>query len=159
MKSGYYQIQIQEVDRHKTTFTCPVGFYQWRVVPFGLKNAPAFFQRGMEFIFGKYDFTVTYIDDILVHSLDLATHLKHLEIFLGEVQNHCIVLSENKMVLFQDSIDFLGINVVNGQIQMQPHVLTKLSQFPDELKDTKTIQRFLDVLNYVHRYIPRLSKK
>jgi len=44
-KSGYYQIQIQEEDRHKTTFTRIVGFHQWKVVPFGLKTAPAFFQR------------------------------------------------------------------------------------------------------------------
>ena len=44
MNSGYYQIQIKEEDSRKTAFTCPVSFFQWRVVPFGLKNAPAFFQ-------------------------------------------------------------------------------------------------------------------
>ena len=71
MKSGYYQIQIKEEDRHKTAFTCPAGFFQWKVVPFGLKNSPAFFQRRMDFIFGKYDFIVVYIDDILIHSPDL----------------------------------------------------------------------------------------
>ena len=59
--------------------------------------------------------------------------------------------------MFQDSIDFLGIHILNGKIQMQPHVLTKLSEFPAELPDTKMIQRFLGVLNYVHKYIPRLS--
>ena len=63
------------------------------------------------------------------------------------------------MSLFQDSIDFLGIHIFNGAIQMQPHVLTKLTQFPDKLKDTKTIQRFLGVLNYIHKYIPRLTEK
>jgi len=66
MKFGYYQIQIQEEDRHKTAFTCLVGFYQLKVVPFGIKNAPELFQRRMDFIFGKYDLIVTYIDDILV---------------------------------------------------------------------------------------------
>lgn len=63
------------------------------------------------------------------------------------------------MSLFQDSIDFFGIHVVNGAMQMQLHVLTKLTQFPYELKDTKTIQRFLGVLNYIHKYIPRLTEK
>lgn len=63
------------------------------------------------------------------------------------------------MVLLQESIYFLGINVVNGKIQMQPHVSKKLSQFPDELPDTKSIQRFLGVLNYIHKYIPKLSCK
>ena len=56
MKSRYYQIQIQREDQHKTAFTCPAGFYQWKVVPFGLKNAPASFQQRMDFIFAKYDF-------------------------------------------------------------------------------------------------------
>jgi len=82
MKSGYYQIQIQPEDWHKTVFFCPAGFYQWKVVPFGLKNAPAFFQRRMDYIFAKHDFIVTYIDDILIHSPDVHTHLEHLEIFL-----------------------------------------------------------------------------
>ena len=159
MKSGYYQIQIQPEDRHKTTFICPARFYQWKVVPFSLKNAPAFFQRRMDYIFSRYDFIVTYINDILVHSPDVQTHLKHLDIFLEEVKKHGIVLSERKMSLFQDSIDFLEINVANGAIQMQPHVLTKLTQFPDELKDKKTIQRFLGVLNYLHKYILNLSEK
>jgi len=113
----------------------------------------------MDYIFAKHDFIVTYIDDILIHSPDVHTHLEHLEIFLKEVKQHGIVLSERKMSLFQDSIDFLGINVANGAIQMQPHVLTKLTQFPDELKDTKTIQIFLGVLNYLHKYIPNLSEK
>nr|AXB54821.1 polyprotein [Pinus nigra virus 1] len=159
MKSGYYQIQIQPEDRHKTAFICPAGFYQWKVVPFGLKNAPAFFQRRMDYIFAKYGFIVTYIDDILIHSPDVQNHLKHLEIFLEEVKKHGIVLSERKMSLFQDNIDFLGINVANGSIQMQPHVLTKLTQFPDKLKDKKEIQRFIGVLNYLHKYIPNLSEK
>lgn len=100
MKSGYYQIQIQPKDRHKTTFIFPTGFYQWKVVPFGLKNALAFFQRRMDYIFSKYNFTVTYIDDILIHSPDVHTHMKHLEIFLEEVRNHGIVLSRTKMSLF-----------------------------------------------------------
>ena len=105
----------------------------------------------MDFNFSKYDFIVTYIDDILIHSPIVKTHLEHLDIFLKEVEQHGIVLSERKMSLFQDNIDFLGIRVVNGAIQMQPHVLIKLTQLPDKLKDTKTIQRFLGVLNYIHK--------
>ena len=57
--------------------------------------------------------------------------MKHLQIFLEETKQHGIVLLENKMLLFHDSIDFLGIHIINGKIQMQPHVITKLSEFPD----------------------------
>ena len=159
MKSGYYQIQIEERDRHKTTFTCPAGFYQWNVVPFGLKNAPSYFQKRMDSIFGQYDFIVSYIDDILIYSKSEEQHIKHLKIFLDEVRKHGIVLSEKKMKLFQNGIEFLGIYIERGKIQMQPHVLTKVVDFPDQLSDVKSVQRFLGVLNYVHKYIPRLSEK
>lgn len=133
MKSGYYQMQIKEEDRLKIAFTCPTGFYQWKVVPFGLKNDPTIFQWRMDYIFGKYDFIVVYIDDILIHSKYFESHLRHLQIFLEEVKQHGIVLSEQKMLLFQENIDFLCIHVIKGRIQMQPHVLTKLSKFPDQL--------------------------
>ena len=159
MKSRYYQVQIKEEDRHKIAFTCPAGFFQWKVVPFRLKNAPAFFQRRMDHIFSKYDFIVVYIDDILVHSSDLESHLKHLQIFIEEAKTHGLVLSEKKMFLFQENIDFLGIHINEWRIQMQPHVLTKLSEFPDQLTDKHMIQRFIGILNYVHKYIPNLSEK
>ena len=94
----------------------------------------------MDFIFGKYDLIVVYIDDILIHSQDLESHMKHFHIFLEEAQKQDLVLSEKKMCLFQNSIDFLGIHVINGKIQMQPHILTKLSEFSDVLIDTKMIQ-------------------
>lgn len=70
----------------------------------------------MDFIFGNYDFIITYIDDILIHSPGLQTNLAHLEIFFQEVQAHGIVFSEKKMVLFQNDIDFLGIHVIDGHI-------------------------------------------
>lgn len=101
MRFGYYQIQIEEADRHKTAFTYPAGFYQWKVVLFGLKNALAFFQRRMDYIFCKYDFIVTYMDDILVHSPDLQTHLQHLDIFLKEVKNHGIFYPKRKWFFFR----------------------------------------------------------
>lgn len=113
----------------------------------------------MDYIFSKYDFIVVYIDDILVHSLYLESHMKHLEIFLEEAKKHGLVLSEKKMLLFQENIDFLGIHVKEGKIHMQPHVLSKLSEFPDHLTDTKMIQHFIGILNYVHKYISNLSEK
>jgi len=70
----------------------------------------------MDHIVDKYDFIVVYIDDILVHSQDLESHLKHLQVFLEEGKTHGLVLSEKKMMLFQDSIDFLGIHVSHGKI-------------------------------------------
>lgn len=63
------------------------------------------------------------------------------------------------MLLFQENVDFLGIHISEGRIQMQPHVLTKLSKFPDQLIDKHMIQRFIGIFNYVHKYIPNISEK
>ena len=54
MKSGFWQIQIAEQDRYKTTFTVPFGHYEWNVMPFGLKNTPYEFQNIMNDIFTSY---------------------------------------------------------------------------------------------------------
>ena len=64
MKSGFWQIQIDEKDRYKTAFTVPFGHYEWNVMPFGLKNAPSEFQNIMNDIFTPFtDFSIVYIDE------------------------------------------------------------------------------------------------
>ncbi|KAG2684687.1 hypothetical protein I3760_10G086900 [Carya illinoinensis] len=75
LKSGFWQIQIRESDRYKTAFTTPFGHYEWNVMPFGLKNAPSEFQNIMNDIFLSFtDFTIVYIDDVLVFSKSIDEH-------------------------------------------------------------------------------------
>ncbi|KAL4197675.1 hypothetical protein AMTRI_Chr04g189480 [Amborella trichopoda] len=65
MKSGYWQIQIQEQDKYKTAFNVPFGQFEWNVMPFGLKNAPSEFQKIMNDVFNAYhQFMIVYIDDV-----------------------------------------------------------------------------------------------
>ena len=81
LKSGYYQIQIDPRDVPKTSFRCPLGTYQFKVMPFGITNAPAAFQAVMNNIFSDYinDFVLVYLDDILIISKSPEEHLVHLE--------------------------------------------------------------------------------
>ena len=82
MKSGFWQIQIKSEGRYKTTFTVPFGNYEWNVMPFGLKNAPSEFQNMMNNIFNYYlEFSIVYIDDVLIFSNYIEEHFKHLKIF------------------------------------------------------------------------------
>ena len=79
MKSGFWQIQIDEKDKYKTAFTVPFGHYEWNVMPFGLKNAPSD-QNIMNDIFNPYiSFSIVYIDDVLIFSNSIEQHWKHLE--------------------------------------------------------------------------------
>ena len=102
LKSGYWQIQINEQDKYKTAFTVPFGHYEWNVMPFGLKNAPSEFQNIMNDIFINHtNFILSYIDDILVYSNTLDEHFKHLNIFKYLIIKNGLVISAPKMKLFQ----------------------------------------------------------
>lgn len=82
LKSGFYQIMMHPNSIEWTAFICPHGHYEWLVIvvmPFGLKNAPAVFQKKMNNIFGTYsDFICVYIADILLFSNDIKQHVQHL---------------------------------------------------------------------------------
>jgi len=82
--SGYNQIFIAKEDMSKTTFRCPgaLGTYEWVVMPFGVKNAGATYQRAMKSMFHDFidKFMQIYINDIVVKDLSKDDHLEHLRL-------------------------------------------------------------------------------
>ena len=87
--SGFWQIKMHPDSIEWTAFTCPLGHYEWLVMPFGLKNVPSIFQRKMDEIFSKYrKFVCIYIDDILFHSKSREEHVGHLKLVLLVLKKH-----------------------------------------------------------------------
>jgi hypothetical protein len=78
LTSGYWQVGVEKRSQPLTTFRTSAGAYYWRVLPFGLSTAPATFTRAMKEALGDLDFAHVYLDDILIASEDVPTHLKHL---------------------------------------------------------------------------------
>jgi hypothetical protein len=79
LASRYHQVRIQEDDRHKTTFVTPDNFYKWKVILFGLANAPAAFMREMGKLLRPYSkYAVVYLDDIPVFSDPLQDNKRHV---------------------------------------------------------------------------------
>ena len=68
------------------------------------------------------------------------------------------MLSEKKMAIGQSSIDFLGVNILDGKYTLQPHITVSLGEFSDKLISTKQIQQFLEIVNYMLDFIPKISK-
>ncbi|KAL4581677.1 hypothetical protein LXL04_006204 [Taraxacum kok-saghyz] len=158
LKSGYWQIQINEKDRYKTAFNVPFGQYEWNVMPFGLKNAPSEFQNIMNDIFNPYsDFIIVYIDDILVFSKDIESHFRHLNLFEKIIIKNGLVISQKKMSLFQTKVRFLGHNIEKGHIIPIQRSIDFADKFPDEIKDKTQLQRFLGSLNYISPFYKDLS--
>jgi len=158
MKFGFWQIQIQESDRYKTTFTVPFGQYEWNVMPFGLKNAPSEFQKIMNDIFNPYSkFVIVYIDDVLIFSQNIDQHFKHIQIFINIIKQNGLAVSKSKINLFQTRIRFLGHNIYQGTIIPIERSIEFANKFPDQITAKTQLQRFLGCLNYVGDFVPYLN--
>ncbi|XP_022869394.1 uncharacterized protein LOC111388816 [Olea europaea var. sylvestris] len=142
-----------------TAFTSPEGHFEWLVMPFGLKNAPSIFQRKMDSIFSKHNkFIIIYIDDILVFSKNRREHRGHLQILFSEFIRHGLIINKKKIFLFKEYIEFLGVNIGKGKIELQLHIAQKALDFSDKLEDLKQLQNFLGLVNYARRFIKDLGK-
>ncbi|GJT37958.1 Orf y [Tanacetum coccineum] len=159
LKSGFHQVAMEEKSIPWTAFLAPGGLYEWLVTTFGLKNAPAVFQRKMDKCFnGMEAFIAVYIDDILVFSKNGEEHAKHLTKMLQTCKNNGLVLSPKKMKIAVPRIDFLGVVFGEGRIHLQPHIIKKIVEFDEEsMKTKKGLRSFLGILNYARQHIPKLG--
>ena len=128
-------------------------------MPFGLKNAPSQFQKAMVGLFQPLlANALIYTDDILLFSKDAESYERLLTKFYNLVKSHRIMLSEKKMVIGKNSIEFFGVNISNGKYTLQPHIAATLGEFPNKLTSAKQIQQFLEIVNYMFDFIPKISR-
>lgn len=160
LQSGFHQIKMTQESIPWTAFCCPnpIGHWEYNVMPFGLKNAPAVFQERMDRIFSPYDFIIVYVDDILVFSSNPDEHRKHLKITFDILEAHGLVVSKSKIKLAQKEIEFLGTIISRNGIQLQDHIAKKTLSFPDDLTSLKEIQSFCGLVNQARSFIPNLGR-
>ena len=110
LKSGYYQIRIQEGDEWKTAFKTKFGLYEWLVMPMVLSEAPGTFMRLMHFVFRPYIgvFVVVYFDDILVFMKSMKEHLNHVRAVLQTLCKEHLYANLKKCTFGVDKLVFLG---------------------------------------------------
>ena len=99
-----------------------------------------------------------YIDDILLFSPDNDSHKDLLQRFHNIVQQYGIMLSEKKMTIATNEVDFLSMHLKDRQYMAQPHITQELRNFPDSHLTRKQVQQFLGIINYVNEFIPNLVK-
>eukprot|EP00245_Coleochaete_scutata_P000411 TRINITY_DN1051_c1_g1_i1.p1 TRINITY_DN1051_c1_g1~~TRINITY_DN1051_c1_g1_i1.p1 ORF type:complete len:1227 (+),score=252.29 TRINITY_DN1051_c1_g1_i1:430-3681(+) len=161
LRSGYHQLPIREEDRPKTAFwgvdehgrDC---LYQWKYLPFGLKNAPAEFQRVMDRILSGLDFARCYIDDIIVYSSSPEEHIRHIEQVLERLREHGLKLHPGKCRFGERHIEYLGHMVHPGGLGVQQAKVEAIEMVPRP-EDVSRLRAFLGLAGYYRRFVQGYS--
>ena len=107
LRSGYYYIELGKDSQAKTAFITPFGKYQFNMVPFGLAQAPAYFQALINKVLkGLHKFAVAYLDDIIIFSKD-EEHLEHLRIIFQRLKEASLKLKRSKCDFMKTQIQYL----------------------------------------------------
>lgn len=135
---GFHQLPMDPDSIAKTAVNTPMGSYVWKVMPMGLANAPAAFQRMMNRIFGHLLYAKVYMDDILVHSASIEAHFQHLEEFLSVCAQNDIRLKASKCHFFYTKLEWIGFKIGEGQITPTDTLLDKIARFQKQLRKNRT---------------------
>jgi hypothetical protein len=160
VRKGYNNIKIREGDEPLTAFICPLGQYEYTVMGFGLTNAPASFQRFMNAILQDELATGhvhVYIDDILIHTKDIDQHRDLTHQVLKKLSDNQLTVQPSKCAFEQEEVEFLGQIIGHGRMQQSNKKCQGIRDWPTP-RCKRDLQRFLGLINYYRRYIPRLSE-
>lgn len=159
LKAGYHQIRMHPKDQEKTAFTFERGHYEFTRMPFGLKNAPLTFQRLMDEFLRGIDESMcqVYMDDLLVFSKTLDEHIEHLRDVFHRIRQFGLKLSEEKTVLGQDQINFLGHTISKDGVRPDIRKVAAIQRMAIP-RDIKGIRRLLGTLNYYRRFVPEMAE-
>ena len=142
--SGYNQINMDPNDQEKTSFVIAQGTYCYRVMPFGLKNAGATYQRLVNRMFQKHIGTTmeVYIDDMLVKSPTAKLHIAHLSEAFQILREYNMKLNPAKCAFGVSTGKFLGFIVNNRGIEANPDKIKVVLDMPSP-SGIKEVQRLI----------------
>jgi transposase InsO family protein len=158
-KSGYFQVPLSKEDRPKTAFSTRDNHYQFTVLPQGITNGPATFQRVINHILGpaRWKYALAYIDDVIIYSNTFEEHLSHLNDVCQILKDARFRLNPEKCEIARTQTDYLGHRIQNGEIRPSPtniHGLlhTKIPETADEAC------KFVKAAEYYRKFIPNFSQ-
>lgn len=157
VNSAFWSVPVRKKDRHKLAFVTHHGHWQWNRLPYGLKSAPAIFQRILSSVIRKKGldkFAVNYIDDILVYSKTYEEHIKHVEQTLKALKDQGFKLNEGKCQFALNEITYLGHKIGNNYIKPMNDNLIAIKKFPVP-QTRKQVRQFLGKINFYLEYIPQ----
>ena len=159
MASGYWQVEIDEADRHKTAFSTKYGLFEHIRMAFGLCNAPATFQRIVSMVLKGmlWHEILAYLDDVLVKGKNFIDHTKNLFKTFARFHEHNLKLKPKKCHLFQHETVFLGHLVTQEGMKVNPDNISKVQDWPVP-QNVREVESFLGFANYHRQHIRDYAK-
>ena len=157
LRSAYYHIRLTRESQAKSAFVVPMGKWQFKRTPFGLSQVPAYFQLLIDqVLMGCGDFTMGYLDDIIVFSKTEEEHLHHLEEIFKRLKHFDLKMKREKSSFFKRHIQYLGHLVSEEGFEPLPEKLEAVHVIPHP-KSAKEVKQFLGLIGYYRKFIPRFS--
>ena len=156
LRSGYYHIELGKDSQAKTAFVTPFGKYEFNLVPFGLAQAPAYFQALINKVLkGLLKFAVAYLDDTIIFSKN-EEHLEHLRIIFQRLKEAGLKLKRSKCDFMKTQIQYLGHLISSNGIQPLPEKLGSIKNMPAP-QSAKEVKQFLGLAGYYHKFVYQFS--
>ena len=140
---GYHQIDMDPRDVDKTAFSTKEGHWAYKRMPFGLKTAPATFQRMMNNVLSGLtgNRCFVFLDDIVVYANSLVDHDRKLRDVFGRLRKHNLKLQPNKCVFLRKEVVFLGHKISEHGVEPDARKIEAIRDFPTP-KTTKQLKSF-----------------
>ena len=158
LAAGFHQIVLKEESRHLTAFRTDQGLYEYNVMPMGLANAPAMFQKAMNDMLRPFmnKFVTVYMDDIIIYSRNMEEHASHLQQVLTVMSKYGYKARKDKCCFGVSSVPFLG-HVVSGKgLSVDPTKVDLVQAWPPPV-DVGQVRSFVGLVQYFKRFIKDLS--
>ncbi|GBN12405.1 Retrovirus-related Pol polyprotein from transposon 297, partial [Araneus ventricosus] len=158
LKSGYWQVEVRPEDREKTAFTTGQGLWQFKVMPFGLCNAPATFERLMGTVLRglSSEACLVYLDDIIIVGRTFEEHLSNLRKVFQRLQNANLKLSPKKCRFFQKEVTYLGHVISAEGVKTDPGKIKAVVDWPRP-ETIHDLRSFLGLCTYYRRFVKNFS--
>ena len=156
LRSGYYHIALGKDSRAKTAFVTPFGKYEFLQVPFGLAQAPAYFQHLMNQVLDNCNFAMTYLDDIIIFSETEEEHLAHIEEIFRRLEAADLKMKRSKCDFFKKHIHYLGHLISADGIRPLKDKLDTICDMPAP-RNSKEVKQFLGLVGYYRKFVPRFA--
>ena len=157
---GYNNVRIKEGDEWKAAFITNKGLFEPRVMFFGLTNFPATFQTMMNALYEEElqeGWLTIYMDDILIHTNDsLEDHRAKVHLILDKLAKHDLYLKPEKCLFKKEEVEFLGVVLKGGMVQMDPTKVKGVADWPPP-RNLRDVRVFLGFTRFYRYFIPNYS--